>query len=148
MIQEEFLKYIHENNTFATFLGVQVLEVKPGYAMGELKIQDHHKNAVGSVHGGCAFTLADTLGAVASSFGGTRMITLSGDFHFLSAAMDGSEKLIGKAREVKYGKKIQVYDLEISDDTGKLIAKGTFSYYNTGMPWEEVDGNMGESGQR
>lgn len=137
MTCEEIMKYRNENNHFAVFLGIRTLEMKPGYAMGEMELQEHHKNAVGSAHGGCIFTLADTIGGAAAASHGTRITTISGDFHYLSAAMEGCTKLIGTAKEIKYGKKIRVYDVEITDDTGRVIAKGIFSYYNLGTPWAE-----------
>ena len=108
MTCEEIMRYRDENNHFAAFLGIRTLEMRPGYAMGEIKLQECHKNAVGSVHGGCIFALADTIGGAAAASRGTRITTISGDFHYLSAAMEGSKKLIGTAKEIKYGKKIRV----------------------------------------
>lgn len=137
MTCEEIMKYRNENNPFAVLLGIRTLEMKSGYAKGEMDLTEHHKNAVGSAHGGCIFALADTVGGAASASHGTRTTTISGDFHYLSAAMGDSKKLIGVAKEIKYGKKIRVYDVEISDDLGRLIAKGIFSYYNLGTAWNE-----------
>lgn len=137
MTCEEIMRYRNENNHFAALLGIRTLEMKPGYAMGEMRLQECHKNAVGSAHGGCIFALADTIGGAAAASRGTRITTISGDFHYLSAAMEGSKKLIGTAKEIKFGKKIRVYDVEITDDAGRVIAKGIFSYYNLGTPWVE-----------
>lgn len=135
MTCEEILRYRNENNYFASFLGIKTLELRIGFACGEMKLEKHHKNAVNSVHGGCIFALADTIGGAAAASRGTRITTISGDFHFISAAFD-SKVLEATAREVKYGKKICVYDVEICDETGKMIAKGMFSYYNLGIPWD------------
>lgn len=135
MTCEEILRYRNENNSFASFLGITTLEMKEGYASGEMRLEKHHKNAVNSVHGGCIFALADTIGGAAAASHGTRITTISGDFHFVSAAFD-SKLLEATAREVKFGKKICVYDVEVRDETGKMIAKGLFSYYNLGTPWD------------
>ncbi|MGN0159115.1 MAG: PaaI family thioesterase [Brotaphodocola sp.] len=138
MTCEEILKYRNENNEFASFLGIVTTEMTPGYAKGEMHLTEHHINAVGSVHGGAIFALADTIGGAAAASHGTRITTVSGDFHYLSAAI-GSKKLIGVAREIKYGKRIRVYDVEIQDEQDRLIAKGMFSYYNLGTPWTNED---------
>ena len=134
MTCEEIMKYRNDHNSFAAFLGIVTTEMTPGYAKGEMYLNVNHINAVGSVHGGAIFALADTIGGAAAASHGTRTTTVSGDFHYLSAAM-GSKKLIGVAKEIKYGKRILVYDVEILDEQEKLIAKGTFSYYNLGTPW-------------
>lgn len=136
MTCEEILKYRNDQNHFASFTGIVTTEMTPGYAKGEIVLEKHHVNAVGSVHGGCIFALADTIGGAAAASHGTRITTISADFHYLSAAI-GSRKLTGTAREVKFGKKIRVYDVEITDDQDRLIAKGMFSYYNLGTPWKE-----------
>lgn len=90
-----------------------------------------HRNH--AVHGGCIFSLADTIGGSAAISYGNSIVTMSGNFHYLSPAA-GIDKLYAIAREIKHGKKISVYDVEIRDDKGKLIAKGTFSYYDLGKP--------------
>ncbi|MCI8659227.1 MAG: PaaI family thioesterase [Lachnospiraceae bacterium] len=131
------MKYRNENNHFAVLLGIRTLKMNPGYAMGEMELTKQHINAVGSVHGGCIFALADTIGGAAAASHGTQITTISGDFHYLSAAMEGCKRLIAVAREIKYGKRILVYDVEVTDETGRGIAKGVFSYYNLGKPWKE-----------
>ena len=115
MTCEEIMKYRNENNSFGTFLGIVTTEMAPGYAKGELHLTENHINTVGSVHGGAIFALADTVGGSAAASHGTRTTTVSGDFHYLSAAI-GSKKLIGIAKEIKYGKRIRVYDVEIRDE--------------------------------
>ncbi len=130
---EKIRKYRDDQNRFAAMLGIVTLEIKEGYARGEMELKPDYDNVVGSVHGGCIFTLADTIGGAAAASGGMKMTTVSSDMHYLSPAI-GAEKLTAEAKEIKKGKKISVYDVEISDDKGKRIAKGTFSYYNLGTP--------------
>ena len=43
MTCEEILRYRNENNSFASFLGITTLEMKEGYARGEMKLEKHHK---------------------------------------------------------------------------------------------------------
>ncbi len=136
MTCDEILAYRNSHNPFAQYIGIVTMEMKEGHARGEMVLEKHHLNAVGSVHGGAIFALADTIGGAAAASYGTRTTTISGNFHYLTAAI-GSRKLFAAAREIKYGKKIRVYDLEITDDQERLIAKGTFSYYNLGTPWIE-----------
>lgn len=128
---ERIMEYRNQNNQYAVFMGIKTTELLPGYAKGEMDVQSKFENAIGSVHGGCLFTLADTIGGAAAASYGNRMTTNSGSFYYLAAAIHVN-KLYAEAKEVKHGKKICVYDVEITDEAGKLIAKGTFSYYNLG----------------
>lgn len=130
---DKLMEYRNENNEFACFMGIRTIEIRKGYARGEMKIRPEFQNVVGSVHGGCFFTLADTIGGAAAASYNTKMTTISSDFHFLSPGI-GIEKLCAEAVEIKHGKTINVYDVSILNENGKLLAKGTFSYYNLGTP--------------
>ena len=44
------------------------------------------------------------------------------------------KQLRAVAKEIKCGKRMFVCDVEIVSEQEKLIAKGTFSYYNLGVP--------------
>ncbi len=134
MTIEEIQEYRYQNNPFAKLLGIRTTEVGEGYAKGEMKVEERHYNAIGSVHGGCLYTLADMIGGGASTTRGYRMTTISGDLHFLSPALN-TEILYCEAKEVKYGKTIAVYDVAVMNEAGKVLAKGTFSYYNLGEKW-------------
>jgi len=133
MTLEDVLQYKSAGKGFNDHIGIQMTGLGEGYADGELEVRDYHKNFIGSVHGGCLFSLADSIGGLAAAGRGYRMTTVSGEFHFLRPAID-SRKLLCTAKELKYGKKIAVYDVEISDENSRLIAKGTFSYFNLGTP--------------
>jgi len=118
-----------DKNKFDRYVNIQVTEIREGYAKGEIDIAEKHMNIIQSVHGGCIFSLADTVAGSAAVSHGEYMTTVSANINYLSPAM-GVEKLIAEATEVKYGRNISVYDVSISDEKGKLIARGSFSYYN------------------
>lgn len=125
-----------DDHRFMSYLGIKVTDVREGYARGELVIKEIHENMIGSVHGGCILSLADSVcGAAASSYG-LKMTTISSDFHFLLPAI-GIKKLIAIAKVIKRGKKIVVCDVEVCDENDKLIGKGTFPFYNLGTPFLE-----------
>ena len=123
----------HANNLdrFGKNIGIKILSVSPGCAKGEININKNHLNPVNSVHGGCIFTLADSVGGVAAWSRGNHVVTTSSNITYLNPALE-CEKLIGIAKEIKYGKKILVYEVEVYDERDKLIAKVTNSYYNLG----------------
>lgn len=130
---KEIMDYRNQNNKFCGYLGIHTTEMETGFAKGEMPVNEHFENAVGSVHGGCIFSLADTIGGSAAASYGNKMTTISSDFHYLTAAMN-TRKLFATAKEIKHGKTICVIDVEVFDDKEKRIAKGTFSYFNLGTP--------------
>ncbi len=126
---EEIMEFRNTNNKFARHINIRTTAMELGYAEGEMAIEEQFGNAINSIHGGCVFSLADTISGSAVSSHGHRMTTLSSSFHYLSPAMN-TKKLYAKAREIKHGKSIAVCDVEVFDDRKKLIAKGTFTFYD------------------
>ncbi len=135
---EEIREYRDRHNAFGAALGIRTVEIEDGRAKGQMEIKPFMHNPVGSVHGGCIFSLADTIGGAAAASCGGKMTTISSDFHYLLPAI-GSRKLYAQAKEIKRGKRISVCDVEIRNDENKLIGKGTFSYYNMGVLLPEND---------
>ena len=80
---EEIREFRNNNNKFASYLGIWTTEIRKGFAAGEMTVQDYFENAVSSVHGGCIFALADTIGGAAAASYGYRIrgfsLSVSGD---------------------------------------------------------------------
>ena len=129
MNKEELMQVGSEKNHFANYLGIRITEIKEGYAKGEMEIEDKFQNIINSVHGGCLFSLADTIAGAAAISYGEMATTISGSMNYLSPAMD-TKKIMATAIEIKHGKRISVYDVEVVNDIGKLLAKGSFSFFN------------------
>lgn len=126
---KKMVGYRNNIDGFAKNIGIKVLSISKGYAKASMDIDKSHLNPGNSVHGGCIFTLADTVGGVAAWSRGNYVVTTSSNITYLNPAIE-SKKLIGIAKEIKYGKSILVYEVEIWDEKDRLIAKATNSYYN------------------
>ncbi len=117
-------------NRFAMYTGVRITDIGPGWAMGEIKIELHNTNPIGSVHGGCIFTLADSVGGAAASSRKRPATTVNSGINYLNPAMaDNTKMLYAKAKERKAGKSTCVYDIEVTDQDGRLIATSTATYF-------------------
>ncbi len=123
----EKLKEIR-NTGFIREVGFDTTEIHEGYARGEMTLASKHGNPIGSIHGGVIFTIADTIGGAAATSRGRYVTTLSGNINYLRPAMN-CKKLIGESREIKVGKNVCVYDVIITDETGREIAMATMTYY-------------------
>ncbi len=128
---DKWLKFLEERNGqpgFISAVGFRLTELREGYAKGELVLEPKHGNPIGSTHGGVLFTIADTVGGAAATSYGQYVTTISGNINYINAAM-GCKKLIAESVELKVGKKTAVYDVIITDETGKLICKATMTYF-------------------
>ena len=114
------LSKLQLTKTYAIFLGINTTKISEGHAEGEIILRDEHFNPIKSVHGGCIFSLADTIAGSASISYGKKTATLSSNMNFISAAMD-TEKIIAYADVTKRGKKVIVVSVDVTDDKLSLI---------------------------
>ncbi len=129
MNYEELMHKYNYANPFANMVGVHVTTVRDGYAEAEVEIDPKLGNTIQSLHGGVAFTLADTVTGCASRSRGQTCTTLEGKLNYIRAATLEDKKLIGTARVIHFGRKTIVLSCEIRNDRDKLIATGIFTYF-------------------
>ena len=115
------IRKFFENDRFAAHSGIELLEMGEGWAKARMPIEDCHRNGVNLVHGGAIFTLADLVFAVASNSHGTVAVAINASIWFVKAAKEGT--LYAEAREVARNPKLATYSIEVTDDTGDLVAK-------------------------
>ncbi len=126
---EELCSAYNHNNPFANAVGVQITSCCDGHAEAEVVIEEQHINTIQTVHGGVAYTLADTVTGCAARSRGQRCTTIEGKVNYIRAASGRDHKLIGKADVIHFGRKTIVLTVDITNEAGKLIAKGLFTYY-------------------
>ena len=97
-----------EMDGFVKLTGIGNVEVDEGYAKGEIEIKPVHLNPIGTVHGGVLFTLADTIGGLASISRGGFSTTVSSDIVYLNPTMN-SKKLIARKYRNKARQKNEYY---------------------------------------
>ena len=118
---EEVASYF-ANDQFATrAAGCTVVEASRGHAVCEMKLTEIHRNATGNVMGGAIFTLADFALAIACNIGEPPSVSVSNTIEYFSATK--GEKLIATCDVDKSGRRLGFYTVEITDDTGRRIAK-------------------------
>lgn len=120
---------IIERNPFAKYIGMELTEVLPGHARGRIRLEQQHKNIYGGMHGGCAFSLADTVAGIAAASYGDAVTTLDASINYMRPVM-GSEYLYCTADVIRSGSKVSVIRTELTDDEGALLIDGSFTYYH------------------
>lgn len=117
------------NHDFGKFVGVHFLERREGTCKARLDIRPEHMNPIGTVHGGCLFTLADAVCGIAASSQGSICTTVSSNIQFLNAAF-WPKYLIAEAKPKKLGRKIRTFLVEIWDDKDTLICTVDMIFYS------------------
>lgn len=120
-----------ERNPFAQLLGIQVLELREGYAYGRMRLDEHFTNIYGGMHGGCTYALADTMAGIAASTYGNYVTTIDGKMNYLDVIKD-TEYVYCEVKVQRQGGTIGVYSAKIWDDSQKILVTADFTYYRTG----------------
>ncbi|MDO5715287.1 MAG: PaaI family thioesterase [Tissierellia bacterium] len=128
MDYKKLMEERNQGNSFANFVGIKTTVIEQGYAEGELYLREEHLNSHGMVHGGCLFSLADTVAGSAAKTRGKGTLTLSGDLKYLLPTKN-ILSLLGIAREMKEGRYVNVYEVKIYDNLRQLVAMGNFEFF-------------------
>ena len=117
---QEIKAFFVEHDLFARHAGIELLEVEPGMARARMKIESYHFNGANTVHGGAIFTLADFVFAVAANSHGPLAMGINTSISFVKAAISGT--LYAEAREQSRNRKLATYTVNVTDDSGDLVA--------------------------
>ena len=132
------LNQLLEKNPFAQLLGMELLEVREGYAYGRMRMDENFTNIYGGMHGGCAYALADTLAGLAASTYGNYVTTIDGKMNYLEAVKN-TGYVYGEAEVQRQGGRIGVYTVKLMDENQKVLVTADFTYYRTGQAIDQQD---------
>jgi acyl-CoA thioesterase len=116
---EDFKNYF-KKDMFIVNVGIELLEISPGYAKAKLEVEEKHLNALKTVQGGVLFTLADIAFAAAINAHGSSAVLINANMSFVKAATKGT--LIAEAKETSINPKIATYNVNITNDEGDIVA--------------------------
>ena len=114
--------------------GVTVTHVEPGRAEGVLEVGPNSINPHGNVHGGALSTLADTVGGCCACSKGGVCVTASSSMEFLRPANGSMITCIATPK--KLGRTLAVVHTDLFNDSEKLVATGTFTFFMVEPPTE------------
>ena len=127
---DKLIRYINNARGYAKYSGIRVTKVEPNYCEGELTISPDSCNYLGIVHGGCLATLADTVAGIAACSSGNGTVTINYGFSFLRPATGTVIKCVAEPEKV--GRQVSVFRCSLTNDEGKLVASGQFTFFMTG----------------
>lgn len=133
MDYEKIKAFRNANNPYTQRQGIQVEELRSGYARVVKTVEPDDVNPLNVPHGGVYFTMADSACGSAMAAHGTMAVTVDATYHFFRSAAVG-DTLTAEAREVKTGKTLCVLDVQIHDQNGTLLGTGTFTFCRLDQP--------------
>ncbi len=118
----------------AVHLGIELQEIRPGYARATMTVGPQHLNAVGTAHGGATMALLDVVHAAVSNSHGTVAVAQDVHTEFLSPGREG-DRLTAEGTEVHRSNRTAVYRIEARADDGRLVAAALARVFRTDRPW-------------
>jgi acyl-CoA thioesterase len=122
----EVVAHMMKHDLFSQWLGLEVLEIKEGYSKIKMLVREEMINGFGIVHGGVAFSFADSAFAFACNNRNVLSVALDTSINFLKPVHVGDE-LIAEASEIHNGRSTGLYQIRIFNQHQHEVAvfKGT-----------------------
>jgi acyl-CoA thioesterase len=120
------VRHMMQNDLFSQWLGITVIEVKEGYSKIKMTVRQEMMNGLGVVHGGIAFSLADSAFAFACNGRNNLSLALDTSINFIKPVHPGDE-LTAETKEIHNGKGTGLYHVTITNQHDHVVAvfKGT-----------------------
>ena len=114
-------EHLNKHDIFAAWIGAEIVEIAPGYAKAVMDLKETHLNAAGVVQGGAIFTLTDFAFAGAGNSFGPRATAMNISITYMRPGT--GTKLVAEAKEVSHGRRTCLFDVIVTDDQGRKVAK-------------------------
>ena len=112
-------------NTMSDNLGIEFVEFGDDFLTAKMPVDHRTVQPFRILHGGASVTLAETLGSIASVLTlepntKKQVVGVEINANHLSSVREGSW-VYGTVKPIRVGRTIQVWNIEIKDEQGKLI---------------------------
>jgi acyl-CoA thioesterase len=128
---KQVVDHMMQKDLFSQWLGIKILEIKEGYSKLQMKVRDEMINGFDIVHGGVAFSLADTAFAFACNNRNNLSVALDTSINFTKPVHPG-DILIAEAKELHNGKSTGLYHITITNQHKKEVAFFKGNCFRTG----------------
>lgn len=123
------IEVCHSRSPYWQLLGMELLDMKNGWAKVRLPFENKLTNPTGTAHGGAIFSIADAAAAMAAMGTvekGESVTTIEMKINYVKPFVSG--QIIAEARIAHKGATIALGDVDIFNEKGDLIAKGQATF--------------------
>ena len=119
-VREAIFKQV-EQEPFARKFNLKLIDLEEGYSKVSMVFTPDMENIFGKAHGGAMFALIDEAFETAGNSHGTIAVALNMNISYLASPTLGAT-LTAEAKEINRTKKTAVYEIKVTEESGKLIA--------------------------
>jgi len=109
--------------TMAGHIGIEIMEVGENFISGRMPVDERTTQPYGLLHGGASVAFAESLGSLAGSFHvdleKEAVVGIEINANHLKSVRSGW--VYGKATPVKIGKRIQVWNINITNEDKEAV---------------------------
>lgn len=131
-VEEQFphLREMATNDPFAAHLGAELINPDPTRLQVALKVEAHHTNFMGSVHGGAVYSLADVALSLISN---AEVEAVALDTHLVQAASARvGDRLVATARPATRSRSVATYRITVKRGDRRTIGLFTGTVFHRG----------------
>jgi acyl-CoA thioesterase len=123
---EEIVSLMMEKDSFSQWLGIEILETKPGKCSLRTTVNEQMLNGHQLLHGGITYALSDSALAFASNSRGQKCVSIETSISHIRKCFLG-DTLTVHASEINRGRTLGIYEIEIFNQENKKVShfKGT-----------------------
>jgi len=120
------VEHMMKHDLFSQWLGIEVIEIREGYSKIKMTVRPEMINGFGIVHGGIAFSFADSAFAFACNNRNVLSVALDTSINFIKP-VHVADNLVAEAIEIHNGKSTGLYHINITNQHQHTVAifKGT-----------------------
>lgn len=127
----DVVAHMMKNDLFSQWLGISVLDVREGYSKIRMTVRREMINGFGIVHGGVAFSLADSAFAFACNNRNNLSVALDTAINF-TKPVHVDDILTAEAKEIHNGKSTGLYHITITNHRDHIVAMFKGTCFRTG----------------
>lgn len=120
-LARDVVAHMMKNDLFSQWLGIEVLDAREGYSKISMTVREEMINGFGIVHGGIAFSLADSAFAFACNNRNNLSVALDTSINFLKPVHVG-DVLVAEANEIHNGRSTGLYQIKILNQKNHEVA--------------------------
>lgn len=129
-MNNKYVQHMLENDAFSQWLGIEVVDVDPGYCKLRMEVRQEMTNGFHVAHGGIAFSLADSALAFAANSHGRIAMSVENSINYTEKIIAG-DRLIAVAEELRASNRIGHYRVSVMNQNSEYVAYFNGTVYRT-----------------
>lgn len=129
-------EYMLGKDAFSLWLGISLVEVRPGYCALQCTIREDMLNGFFIAHGGIAYSVADSALAFASNGHNNQAVSVETSISHTKKLKVG-DVITAVCEEKNLSTRFGQYQVTVTNQDNEIVALFTGTVYRTGKKWIE-----------